>query len=219
MARVLSGEEVVGVVDNTDELGDENCTILAFRTTQTPTYTIKAQGLPRFEWYAVSGLLQTIGEDTSTKDCGMVSVRNIGGASHGLQIIVTGDALERNLFQPQIVYVVDTDHMLEHTTIDHKDAYILTLPALTIPAGLADPFSSWQAEPGQLDKAMNADSATRITVLIGGQGKAIGSGTLSITLIPLANPEQGQYTCTCPVVIKEPGDDGSSTVLMIPGPQ
>src|SRR6185369_15953920 len=86
------------------EFDDTQLLRLGFRHLVRPAHEIRAQGQPRFEFNSSSA--NNVAVVGSVKQFGGCSVRNMGGALHGLSLVLSGDALERGLLSISSVQLV-----------------------------------------------------------------------------------------------------------------
>jgi hypothetical protein len=169
-------------------------TRLGFKLLRRPAHETKAVGGPEL----VPGMhplavTLSIGEPLRLA----TSVRNNGGASRGLQIVVWGDALARGLLAVTEAHVSvgrgDRKRTFEARLVEVTSAegslFAADLPDFEVPPGLADLLAVAHAEPGLLPRAMEAWYEADVEATIVGDVLATGRGTLHIGYVALADTE------------------------------
>jgi hypothetical protein len=169
-------------------------TRLGFKRIHRPAHETKAEGGPALVpggWQPAVAL--SIGEPLRL----ITSVKNNGGASRGLVIVVWGDALTRGLLAVTKAQVSvgrgDRRRTVEVELAPGASAeeslFVARLPDFELPPGLADQMAVVHAEPGQFQRAMDAFFEADIEATVVGGVLAAGLGTLHIGYAAFADPE------------------------------
>jgi hypothetical protein len=187
--RYLTEEERVG----------PGSSVLRFRSAVRPAHEQVASGPPRFAMAAWSptGELPVGGAMHLA-----ASVRNEGGPSRGLLVVVHGKAIEAGLVAPERVQVVVgmpskggvvvEQPLVPRTNKNGEPGLAAEYPELDLPAGNAGGMQALAAlGPKQMVERMYASN---IHVNVHGRGVSAGTGTVIVSLVPLAHREpQFQY--------------------------
>ena len=181
-------------------------TILRLRMAERPKAEQTASGPPRFErgGYMPEPEL-SVGEPLQLH----CDVRNVGGASRGLAIVVWGEAIDRGLVAPSEVEVT------VGMTLSRPQAPRVTVPLAAengIP-GLLARFADLDLPAGhdiydksarRLDPRTLVDLAGRsgVSAIVKGAVVAPGAGKLHVGFVPLAAQQDGQCAHTMSLSVR-----------------
>jgi len=181
-------------------------TILRLRMAERPKAEQTASGPPRFErgGYMPEPEL-SVGEPLQLH----CDVRNVGGASRGLAIVVWGEAIDRGLVAPSEVEVI------VGMTLSRPQAPRVTVPLAAengIP-GLMARFADLDLRAGhdiydksarRLDPRTLVDLAGRsgVSAIVKGAVVAPGAGKLHVGFVPLAAQQDGQCAHTMSLSVR-----------------
>ena len=193
------------------EFDDTQLLRLGFRHLVRPAHEIRAQGQPRFEFNSSSA--NNVAVVGSVKQFGGCSVRNMGGALHGLSLVLSGDALERGLLSISSVQLVVS--LGEQRTLltaptegelrGEQRVSVASFPELELAAGPS--------------YAHHSLSATSVHALLFGEGLSLGAGVVHVGFVP-HGAAQGQAVISLKVEVFAPARPPLRAAELAPsGPQ
>ncbi|MFK5921286.1 MAG: hypothetical protein QM496_03850 [Verrucomicrobiota bacterium] len=184
---------------------------LFFRSKKQVPYEEKLSGLPAFTWDTLTpGRVVAVGDMLQIG----LSIKNTGGAGVGIMVVLAGEAMKEGLVEVKAVALgkaccksgkkgegqFERNEVYLEKCEDQEGVYWLAkFPDYSIPAGVGEPdltrdFAKYYK------KYMEAESRATIHVNpLGDLEKApfavkAGDGKINMTIIPLENPEKGQFT-------------------------
>jgi hypothetical protein len=192
-----------------DEPDDPRYVKLAFRHSVRPAQETPLEGPPSFEWAGTGALPSREGGmpmlEVSAGFPWQISssVRNVGGSSRGVSVVVWGDALDQGLLSADSVEITaggsesrvghGAAPFLDRRSADGKKLRMATFADLTLPPGHRVGLDAWAlANP---TKAFDLMFASKVHANVHGKGLAKGEATLHVGFIPATNLE-GQFAQT-----------------------
>ncbi|HET7542364.1 MAG TPA: hypothetical protein VFK05_20990 [Polyangiaceae bacterium] len=158
------------------ELGDAQLLRLGFRHAVRPAHELRAEGPPRLEFNGSSANnVATVG---FAKQFGGCSVRNMGGAARGLSVVLSGDALDRELLSISSIQLVASlgeqqTRLVCPTESEGRGEQRLSVasfPDLEIAAGPS--------------YAHHYPSAMSLHAILFGEGLSPGAGVVQVGFVP-----------------------------------
>ncbi len=177
-----------GIGFNYADKDDARYVALRFRLAKRPAHETPATGDPRFEMGGHSPEVDVSAGFPVQIGC---AVRNAGGASRGLRVVVSGDALERGLLAlDEIELVVGSPSDANRIRVALEGGRA-SFPDLEIPAGRTLDLRALMSNPRKMVELMHA---SQVHANLFGRGLAKGEGTLRVAFVPTSAP-RAEHAC------------------------
>jgi hypothetical protein len=186
---------------------------LRFRRTVRPAWEKASEGPPRFVRASSSVRIErAVGEEAGAS----VAVRNVGGPSQGLDVVVWGEALDKEIFSLRRARLLPPDkphgnsaNWLDVDFVPRKDAaghalFVASFPDVDLPSGAGPTFDDLLAGRATPREMSAADARGRVYVNISGDLRTAGASTIFFGFFPDAARESGSHVFSFRVVAFPP---------------